>query len=303
MDGEAPMQADKLFSRIRTSGGRAEGARAEGARPIRVRKIDLPFGEAEVPRFWLHGNASLTHFANGLNLLFPPGERFFIRSVKHYLDDLEDPALRDRVKGFFGQEGRHGHEHDRANRVLEGHGYDIARFLRIYERVAFDGIEQVFPPVMRLSVTVACEHYTATLAKGALTDGFLDGAHPIMAKLLRWHAAEEIEHKSVAFDVLRQVDPRHSVRVLGLVIATTQLLGWWLVAAHMLSAQEDLSPAEWRASRREARRLQGARDGGGVGPRLGRAILDYLRPDFHPDDVDDYELARAYLASLDPAVH
>ena len=28
------------------------------------------------------------------------------------------------------------------------------------------------------------------------------------------------------------------------------------------------------------------------------AFLDYLRPDFHPDDHDDYELAREYLESV-----
>ena len=43
---------------------------------------NFPFADAEVPRWWLYGNPVMTHMANGLNLLFPPGERFFIRSVK-----------------------------------------------------------------------------------------------------------------------------------------------------------------------------------------------------------------------------
>jgi predicted metal-dependent hydrolase len=28
------------------------------------------------------------------------------------------------------------------------------------------------------------------------------------------------------------------------------------------------------------------------------AVLEYLRPGFHPDDIDDYGLARAYLESI-----
>lgn len=272
--------------------------REHAPRTLRVRRMDFPFAEADIPRWWLHGNPVLTQLANGLNLLFPSGERFFIRSVKHYLERIEDPELRARVKAFFGQEGRHGHEHERMNRVMERHGYDIQRFLRIYERVAFGMIEPRVPPVLRLSTTVALEHFTASLAEGALTRGMLDGAHPLMAELLRWHAAEEIEHKSVAFDVLRAVDPRYGVRVAGLVIATSQLLGWWFVATAMLMAQEGLAPeerAQWRA---EAERLRVEHEGSDRLELFRRAILDYLRPDFHPDDRDDYALARDYLASV-----
>ena len=272
-------------------------SRSETSR-IRVRKMDFPFADADVPRWWLYDNPVMTHMANGLNLLFPPGERFFIRSVKHYLDHIEDPALLARVKGFFGQEGRHGHEHERANRILERQGYDVRRFLDAYERIAFGQIEPRFPPVLRLSTTVALEHFTASLAKNALTTEFLDGAHPVMADLLRWHAAEEIEHKSVAFDVLREVDPRYSVRIAGLVIAITQLFGWWFVASTMLITQERLSRQERRTHRTAATQARLRFEGRRRFELFEAAILDYLRPDFHPDDRDDYALARDYLASV-----
>ncbi len=270
-------------------------------RTIRVRKIDLPFADAEIPRWWMHGNPVLTHFANGLNLLFPPGERFFIRSVKHYLDRIDDPELRARVQAFFGQEGRHGHEHERYNRVLERQGYELKRFLKLYDRVAFGMIEPRFPSILRLSATAALEHFTASMAEMALTTPFLEGAHPVMRKLLRWHAAEEIEHKSVAFDVLQRVDPRYSVRVAGLVIATTQLLGWWMVATAMLMAQEDFSREEREKWRAEAERVRLAHEGRARFDLFKRAIVDYLRPDFHPDQRDDYALAREFLASIGEA--
>src|SRR5678815_3459984 len=77
-----------------------------------------------VPRHWFGGNMVATHVANGVNLLFPAGERFFVRSVKHYTDRIDDPNLQARVRGFFGQEGRHAKEHDVFNRILEAQGYD-----------------------------------------------------------------------------------------------------------------------------------------------------------------------------------
>ncbi len=275
-----------------------ETAPPSRSRPLRVRRMDFPFADAAIPRWWLYGNPILTNVANGLNLLFPPGERFFIRSVKHYLDQIDDPELKARVKAFFGQEGRHGHEHERMNRVMARHGYDIERILRLYERVAFEMVEPRVPPVLRLSTTVALEHFTASLAEGALTRGFLDGAHPVMRDLLRWHAAEEIEHKSVAFDVLKKVDPRYSVRIAGLVIATTQLFAWWIVATAMLMAQDDLSPEERARYSDEAEQLREAHGAMTRSELVRRAIFDYLRPDFHPDDHDDYALAREYLASV-----
>ncbi|MCA9604930.1 MAG: metal-dependent hydrolase, partial [Myxococcales bacterium] len=213
------------------------------------------------------------------------------------MDRIEDPELLARIKGFFGQEGRHGHEHERANKILERHGYDLSGFLDLYQKWAFDFLERKFPPVLRLSTTVACEHFTAIFAHNALTKDFVEGAHPLMQQLIRWHACEEIEHKSVAFDVLQEVDPRYSVRIAGLVIATTQLVGWWMVATRMLVEQEGLTKEEIRRYRADAKRLR--QQGGGLDLEVIRtAFVEYLRPGFHPDQRDDYALAKDYLASI-----
>ena len=68
-----------------------------------------------------------------------------------------------------------------------------------------------------------------------------------MQKLLAWHAAEEIEHKAVAFDVLQQVDPSYALRIAGLAHATILLSSFWVWSAMMLFRQEKLG---WRGLRR-----------------------------------------------------
>ena len=40
-----------------------------------------------------------------------------------------------------------------------------------------------------------------------------------MREMLAWHAAEEIEHKAVAFDVLQAVAPSYALRMAGLFFA------------------------------------------------------------------------------------
>jgi predicted metal-dependent hydrolase len=277
----------------------APAARPMRKRPIPVRAMGFPF-EGNVPRFWLMGSPHATHYSNALNSLFPEGERFFIRSVKYYVDRIQDdPKLLERVKGFFGQEGRHGHEHERWNRILEAQGYEIESFLQEHAKVAYGFFEPNVPPSLRLAVTAALEHLTASMAANGLTGELLDHADPIMAGLLRWHAAEEIEHKSVAFDVFMKVDGRYSVRILGMFAALAGLMLSWRAATKHLLAQEakrgtDLeSRAEW-ARENPVMRAENARRA----DMFRRALRDYLRRDFHPDQKDDYALARGYLESI-----
>lgn len=94
---------------------------------IPARPVRLPFDE-EIPRHWAL-NALDTHFVNGLNLVFPDRGRFFIRSVRDHLAQIEDPDLLRQAKGFFAQEGRHASEHERYFETLERQGYRIRPFL------------------------------------------------------------------------------------------------------------------------------------------------------------------------------
>jgi len=262
-------------------------------REIKPRSIDVDF--ASVPRHWLGGSVVGTHVANGVNLLFPAGERFFVRSVRKYMDRVHDPVLLEQIKGFFGQEGRHAKEHERFFKILEAQGYDISRFLAIYEKLAYGVLERMLPPELALSTTAACEHFTAIMAENALAARLLDDVAPAaMRELIMWHASEEIEHRAVAFDVLKQVNDAYALRVAGLAVAASCLGGFWLAGTLSLLAQEKSSMRslwrDWMGSRRFAKQ----RNRKAV---FGPGIREYLRRDFHPLDRDIDSLASEYLAS------
>jgi predicted metal-dependent hydrolase len=250
-----------------------------------------------VPPHWFGGSVVATHVANGVNLLFPAGERFFVRSVRHYLDGIGDETLRARVRGFFGQEGRHAKEHDEYNRILASQGYDVDRFLRLYERIAYGFIERVSPPPLRLAATAACEHFTAILAENALRQRFLDVADERMRALLLWHACEEIEHRDVAYDVLQEVDPSYGLRVAGLALGGACLAGFWAAGTLHLLAQERKQHGT-RALFRGWRELRAHRASfSGRKPIFLDGIKQYLRRDFHPSQNDLDSLADEYLAA------
>ena len=78
-------------------------------------------------------------------------------------------------------------------------------------------------PVNHVAVTAAYEHFTAVMATGVLTHpNWLDGATPELALLWRWHAVEESEHKTVAFDLYRAMGGSERRRRLWFVYIAVQ---------------------------------------------------------------------------------
>jgi len=255
------------------------------------RDLDVDF--TSVPRAWHAGSVVATGISNGVNMLFPHGERFFVRSVKYFLDQIDDPELRAQVKGFFGQEGRHAREHDRFNAILRAQGYEIDRFLAQYVKIS-SWIESKTPPKLNLAITAASEHFTAILAEGALVNNVLDDCHPSMRALLAWHAAEEIEHKAVAYDVLQKIDPSYALRITGLLFATVLLTGFWTWGAISLLRQDGMTFRKFFRAIRSAPEEQ--RD-----PVIRRVFLrgirQYLRRDFHPSQNANDTLATEWFAA------
>lgn len=282
--------------------------RSNPSRTVKTRPVRLPF-DATIPKRWLADSATATHLSNGVNLLFPFGERFFVRSVHHYLKQLEaqgDVELVAQIRGFFGQEGRHAREHERFFEILRSQGYELDDFLARFEE-SFSRLENLFPPVYRLAATAAGEHFTALMAANAFRDrAFFDRADPIMRDLMLWHAAEEIEHKAVAFDVLTRVLPnpvaRYFVRTFAMAIASAFLVRWWIEATRTLAQQDGMT---WQEFREDGERVQALRRKLGIGERhiardvFLRGIASYLRPGFHPWDEDDSALAEAFLKDFE----
>jgi len=257
--------------------------------PIVPRDLDVDL--SRVPRYWNNGNVVATAISNGINMLFPAGERFFVRSVKHFLDQIDDPALRAQIKGFFGQEGRHARAHDQYNDVLRAQGYEIDRFLASYQRIT-GWLEARVPAKLNLAATAAAEHFTAILAEGAFTLPVFDEIDPTMRQLLAWHAAEEIEHKAVAYDVLQRIDPSYALRITGLVWAAVTLATFWVAGSAMLLRQDRMRLGDTARSLRAI----GKRD-----PFIRRVFLggirQYIRRDFHPSQNANGHLAAEWFAA------
>src|SRR5947209_17743233 len=90
-------------------------------RTIPVRRPGLRF--AGTPKYFVRNDPLRSHLAAMLSSVFPEGEDFFVRSVAHYRDRIDDPELARQVRAFIGQEARHGLEHRHFNEQLATLGY------------------------------------------------------------------------------------------------------------------------------------------------------------------------------------
>lgn len=250
---------------------------------VRNRRFEL---SDEVPRHWHGGRCAISRLFDGLSVFFPRGERFFVRSVQYYRDRVTSPPLRQEVAAFCGQEGIHGREHERYNQLLAARGYPVEELEQRVDRI-LSRVERRLPRRLQLAVTCALEHYTAALGRMVLSDPrLLEGADPAMAALWRWHSAEENEHKAVAFDVFVAAGGTYLERVHAMLGVT--VVFWCKVFQHQVRFMKRdgrlFSPSEWSSL------LGFLFVKPGPLTALIPAVLDYLRPGFHPNDRDDRAL-------------
>jgi predicted metal-dependent hydrolase len=249
---------------------------------ITVRRMAFAF-TPDIPENWADDNPMMTALMAGLSAVFPPGERYFIESVRHYADRVQDPELKERIRGFIGQEANHSKEHSAFNRFLDARGLPIGRIEKFVEG-KLKTLKERSSPEANLARTVALEHLTAFLASALLEHPeVLARVHPKVAAFWAWHAIEEIEHRSVAFDVYKQFVDDEPLRLRAMATTTVIFAALNVVRTALIM-------------RRTGHVLNLPAWAGGLNLLFGRpGVLRktlplyraYYRRDFHPDQHDN----------------
>ena len=265
-------------------------------RKVPTRRISFEESLQQVPKhFAADGDLIQSHVAAGLSAVFPDGEDFFVRSVRNFRDQIEDPELKRQVAGFIGQEAMHGREHRAFNDRLDQLGYPTKRI----ERFTKKGLairERLLSKKSNLAATAALEHFTATLAELLLSNEEARAmfGNEEVKNLFLWHALEESEHKAVAFDVYKAVGGSERTRVITMkVLRYAFVLGMTVqVIFSLLLDRATYKPGNLRKSWKRFRRSPVMQR------ELWEQLKDYDRPDFHPDDRDTTGLVAQWRAEL-----
>ncbi|MET8687617.1 metal-dependent hydrolase [Streptomyces sp. NPDC004732] len=263
------------------------------------------------PLHWIPDEPTATHVINVLHLLLPAGERWFVKVFKEGLPLITDPVLRGDVKGFMGQEATHSVQHAHVLDHLAAQRLDTAAFTR-YVDFLFERLLGERPPLgapvptqewlrFRLSIIAAIEQFTAVLGNWVLHAEGLDraGSDEVMLDLLRWHGAEEVEHRAVAFDMFQHCGgrglPRYARRIAGMTVTAPVMLYLWMWGTAYLIRNDPQLAGRLRYSLAEHNKAVKK----GLLPtwrELGTAIPRYLRRSYHPSQEGSLRKAVEYLA-------
>jgi predicted metal-dependent hydrolase len=263
---------------------------------MRVRKVKFDL-QKKLVRHYFKGNVFSTHLSNSLHIIFPEGEKFFIRSCRKFLDRIDDPTLKQEVIDFMGQEGMHSAAHKDFWQYLEKQGFKVQPFVNFFNRSAFGGVEKAIYSLMgeelgstfSLAITAGLEHYTALLAEVAFeNENEFKHLPDEMRHLLFWHAAEEIEHKSVAFDLLSKMSDSQLIKNTGFTMASLMLFFYAVGGQLYFTVQdEESSVSDWPAEFLDFAESLGSP----MAKKFLTNIMAYYKSDYHPSQLNNDHFA------------
>lgn len=241
---------------------------------ITVRKLRFRFDEPidlDVP-----DEALATVFpALGLSLTMPYLEPYLIRTMQEALPRISDPALAEDARRFSQQESHHYRNHASFNDHVRRQFDDVtANALRAIE-AELEADYQRFSQQKPLRWNLAyAEGFEAMTCAGALAMAehrtFESGVLP-GGELWPWHMAEEIEHRTVAFEVFEHIVGSYLYRVCFGLRAQLHYVRYIGRFAKRMATSLGRSPARPRAA---------------VDRDLRRRYLRTFSPAYHPRNIE-----------------
>lgn len=286
---------------------------------LKARRVQFDF--ASTPLHWLRDDPFSTHIINGIHMLLPAGELWFCRVYNQALPLVTDQALREDVQGFIRQEAIHSRQHSKAQTYLEAHGLRVDDFvaqvewlfgtflgdapfgLKLLKRKAWE--KQWL--IMRVGIIAAIEHFTGVLGQWAMdNESWEQNGDATMVDLFKWHLAEEVEHRTVAYDLfehLCQTELGFYMSRQALMAIVFPLFIYFISEGGRSLARQDPDRDARRMGKMlipqlllELQKVGTQKQNVPTFSFLLRATARWVAPNFHPIHEGDTEQALAYLA-------
>lgn len=273
------------------------------AQDMPVRKMAFEFPD-DMDLVFIEGDPALSYFFVGAWMMLPYLEPFLIRTVQAAVPLIRNEVLKEEAKRFCAQEGQHFRQHARANDVVRRTHPSGPRLAELEKEVEAEFLRwsEEKPLKFNLAYAEGFESMTCAGARTQIAVGMFDHMKEPIRSLMYWHITEEIEHRTVCFDLYEDVVGDYFYRTRMSLWFQRHYLGWCRrFAAAMIEADpktmaEYQSP-EWIRIRRQ---------------RADRYYRDYLprllgtfMPWYNPARVAlpiAYETARAEFSARAVAV-
>ena len=257
---------------------------------IKVRRLN--FNPKNITRHYFANSPVMSHLLTALSSTFPIGEQFFVHSVRNVRERVKDEKLQADIAAFIGQEAMHSKAHTEFNDAWRSEDYNLDRFQAWLARQ--DSQIKKLPYATQLAITCAFEHFTALLGGYILR-------HPEVLKTLDddalklwvWHAIEEIEHRSVAFNTYQAVYGNQKLRKRVMRGVTTGFASLTFYSFSQLFLQD-----KWKSLPKVGGNLFGIYLIAKMMIQLMPEYLSYYRDDFNPTEIDYSKEVEYWKAKL-----
>jgi len=169
--------------------------------PFTVRKLAFRFDDT-LPFQSNPGNPGFGNIINGLSIIGPCFEKYFILAMRQAIPMLRDPHLVQEAEWFCAQEAQHSRHHfahvnalvKRYPGLKQTQQAVMASYTRLLERERLE---------YHLAYTAIMETAFGPTATCIIEqrEPLLRGCDPAVASLVLWHFVEEFEHRNCAIDV------------------------------------------------------------------------------------------------------
>jgi predicted metal-dependent hydrolase len=262
------------------------------ASAITVRRVPFVF-PGDLDPIVVDGCPEESHRIVGVSLILPYLEPYLIRSMRAAREHVRTPQLLADLEAFCAQEGQHYRQHRRFNEAIRLAGIAGLRELEAEVEADYQRYTRTKSLRWNLAYAEGFEAFTMAFARFSLESGALDRVRsPAVRDLFAWHLIEELEHRTVAFDVYEHVCGGYPYR-LGVGLFAQWHLGRFV---HRVgNAMRSADPSGFRAKyggRAEARARTRPRDREALTGFVPKVLATYL-PWYTPHAIEMTAAAQA----------
>jgi predicted metal-dependent hydrolase len=250
---------------------------------ITVRKMPFVFPD-EIDPVFIEGDPEASFNMIAASLLLPHLEPYLIRSMRAAMDHVTDPQVLDDLKRFSAQEGQHYRAHAKFNAAVQKAGFP--KLAELEQELADDykRFSETKSLQFNLAYAEGFEALTMNMIKFIMEpNGFENPDSPIF-QMFEWHFVEELEHRTVTFDVYDHVCGGYLYRLFVGIYAQWHFMSWIRkVSAYMLEVMPPPKRSEEELKARKRKEREDRRD---AFRRLLPAVIRIYLPNYSPHKVE-----------------
>jgi len=207
--------------------------------PIRKLRFDFDNIEGHDP-VWSQSNPDFSIFINALGVHVPHFERFLVRTMREYRDEINHDKLINDVKAIIGQESHHAFNFERWTSEMDKRYTGLSNLNNLAKQYFVNSSDKRSKK-FKIGLTAGYETFTFTGGLIILNryKELMQDADPTIRALWVWHQVEEIEHGAVAFDFYKFFYPEDEWYRRGMIVFAYLHIIWETFRAYALMVKKE----------------------------------------------------------------